>query len=73
MERQLIGDYEQLVADILPGLSAQKLQTAVELANLPDGIRGFGHVKEKAVGEVETRKNELLAAFADRGSFREIR
>jgi indolepyruvate ferredoxin oxidoreductase len=28
MERQLIGDYEQLVADILPGLSAQKLQTA---------------------------------------------
>ena len=73
MERQLIGDYEQLVADILPGLSAQKLQTALELANLPDGIRGFGHVKEKAVGEVETRKNELLAAFADRGSFREIR
>ncbi len=49
MERQLIGDYRDLVASLLKTLDAETLSHAVELAALPEKIRGFGHVKERAV------------------------
>ena len=49
MERALIRDYEALLAEILPHLSTENFRTAVELASLPERIRGFGHVKERHV------------------------
>jgi len=64
MERGLIGEYEALLEQILAGLSAAKLDSAIELARLPDDIRGYGYVKDKFLVEVNTRKDELLAAFA---------
>ena len=64
MERGLICEYEALLEQILAGLSAAKLDTAVELARLPDGIRGYAHVKDESLVEVNARKTELLAAFA---------
>jgi indolepyruvate ferredoxin oxidoreductase len=63
MERGLISDYEAMLQEILSGLSAEKLTTAVELAQLPDGIRGYAHVKEESLIEVRQRKAELMAAF----------
>ena len=63
MERGLISDYEAMLQKILSGLSAEKLTSAVELAQLPDGIRGYAHVKEESLIEVGQRKTELMAAF----------
>jgi indolepyruvate ferredoxin oxidoreductase len=63
MERGLITEYEALLAQILAGLSANKLDTAVELARLPDGIRGYAYVKDESLVEVSARKTELMAAF----------
>ncbi|TFW29659.1 indolepyruvate ferredoxin oxidoreductase family protein [Massilia arenosa] len=63
MERQLIEEYRVLIESILPKLTADNLPLAVELAALPDQIRGFGHVKEKAVEQFRARKAELLAQF----------
>ena len=40
-----------------------KLKLAVEIASLPEHIRGFGHVKERHLAEVESRTSELLAAY----------
>ncbi|MEB3701391.1 indolepyruvate ferredoxin oxidoreductase [Candidatus Bealeia paramacronuclearis] len=45
-ERSLIGGYENLVYSLLPHLSLHNYDVAVELATLPEHIRGFGHVKE---------------------------
>jgi len=64
IERGLITEYEGTLDNILAGLSADKLQTAVELAQLPDAIRGYAHVKEQSLVDVSARKDELLAAFA---------
>ena len=63
MERALIGEYETIVAEILEKLSPENHATAVELASVPEHIRGYGHVKEAHVKAAKTREAALLAAF----------
>jgi indolepyruvate ferredoxin oxidoreductase len=63
MERALIGEYRAMVEDLLEKLDAGNHAVAVELAGLPEQIRGFGHVKEKAVEAYRAKKAELLAAL----------
>jgi len=62
-ERQLIADYEVLIEHILTRITADRLSLAVEIAALPEHIRGFGAVKAKSVREVKSREAELLARF----------
>jgi indolepyruvate ferredoxin oxidoreductase len=61
MERALVKDYRDMIEALLPSLDAANHAVAVELAALPEQIRGFGHVKEKAVAEYRVRKQELLS------------
>jgi indolepyruvate ferredoxin oxidoreductase len=61
MERALIAEYREMVEGLLTKLDAASHADAVELASLPEQIRGFGHVKEKAVAEFRARKAELLS------------
>jgi indolepyruvate ferredoxin oxidoreductase len=63
MERQLIADYEALIEEIIGKLSPSNHAIAVQLASLPDDIRGFGHVKDANVAKVRTRWAALLATF----------
>ncbi|MDP6814122.1 MAG: indolepyruvate ferredoxin oxidoreductase family protein [Alphaproteobacteria bacterium] len=58
-ERGLIESYERWVEDLLPALNASSHDLAVELLSLPDGIRGFGHVKQAAIDGAEARAREL--------------
>ncbi|MGJ7915246.1 indolepyruvate ferredoxin oxidoreductase family protein [Massilia sp. LXY-6] len=60
MERALITEYRGMIEGVLRSLDASNHANAVELASLPEQIRGFGHVKEKAVAEYRARKEELL-------------
>ncbi|MCY1221435.1 indolepyruvate ferredoxin oxidoreductase, beta subunit [compost metagenome] len=46
-ERALIQDYRASVEELLPMLSPEKLSLAVEIARIPEEIRGYGHVKER--------------------------
>ena len=62
-ERQLIADYERTVAELLAGLGPDNHALAVEIAGLPERIRGFGHVKDRALDQVKGQEAELLAAF----------
>jgi indolepyruvate ferredoxin oxidoreductase len=59
-ERALIGEYETLVREVIGGLRAGNLALAIELANLPDGIRGYGHVKENNLRAVRIKWDDLL-------------
>ncbi|MDI1344133.1 MAG: indolepyruvate ferredoxin oxidoreductase family protein [Pseudolabrys sp.] len=63
-ERQLIGDYEATIRNLLPKLTERNYATAVQIAALPDDIRGFGHVKNKAMDEARKKQDRLLAEFA---------
>ena len=63
MERQLISDYRATIEALLPKLSATNMTTAIEIATLPEMIRGFGHVKMANAARAKVREAELLAAF----------
>ena len=65
MERQLIGDYEAVLDEIIDGLTPANLALAVEIAGLPAQIRGYGHVKERAIAKAKAREAALLTAFRD--------
>jgi indolepyruvate ferredoxin oxidoreductase len=52
MERQLLADYERDIDRLLPLLNAGNLADAAALATLPEKIRGFGHVKARAIDTV---------------------
>jgi indolepyruvate ferredoxin oxidoreductase len=61
LERDLIAGYEKDVATVLGLLSPVNLDTAIELLSLPDRIRGYGPVKEKAVQDAKVRYAQLAA------------
>ena len=63
MERQLIADYRQTLEQVLSGLNADKHALALELARLPEAIKGFGHVKERNLKAARTRWQALLAQW----------
>jgi indolepyruvate ferredoxin oxidoreductase len=60
-ERQLIADYEATLEKLLRELSADTHTTAVEIAALPEEIRGFGPVKAEAIAKAKAREAALLA------------
>ncbi len=64
MERQLIKDYMATVSSLLETLSAANLDLAVEIAEVPEHIRGFGHVKERYLKEAKSREATLISAYA---------
>ena len=44
-ERRLVAEYEALVRELCDGLDYENHGLAVDIASLPEGIRGYGHVK----------------------------
>jgi len=62
-ERRLIGEYIAVTEEIIQRLSHDNYATAVELAKIPDRIRGFGHVKEANLKEAKKAEAQLLASF----------
>jgi indolepyruvate ferredoxin oxidoreductase len=75
MERQLIADYESTVDALLAALSADNYDVAVDIASIPEFIRGFGHVKHEHFVEAKKREAELLEKFRNpaAGASKEIR
>ena len=61
LERDLIAGYEKDVATVLGLLSQATHDTAVEILSLPDRIRGYGPVKDKAVKDAKARYEQLAA------------
>jgi len=63
MERRLIAEYESVVAEIVDELSPKNHAIAVEIASLPQQIRGFGHIKARSVEKAKACEAELLAGL----------
>ncbi|MBN8986526.1 MAG: 2-oxoacid:acceptor oxidoreductase family protein, partial [Rhizobiales bacterium] len=59
MERELIAGYERDIETVLRLVSPANIDIAVELLSLPDRIRGYGPVKEKAVKDAKARYEQL--------------
>jgi indolepyruvate ferredoxin oxidoreductase len=63
-ERALIREYEETVERLLASLTPQNHAVAIQIASLPEDIRGYGHIKLKSVTAARKKRDELLAAFA---------
>ena len=59
MERGLIAGYEADVDRILSGLDKAHHHLAVKLAEVPQQIRGYGHVKDASVGPAKAEATRL--------------
>ena len=66
-ERALIGEYEALIEDILPALSAANHAAAVDLAAVHGTIRGYDVVKEASMAVAAEQLPEKRAAFERAG------
>jgi indolepyruvate ferredoxin oxidoreductase len=64
LDRRLLGRYEanmQAAMSMLEtGKSAQSYRAVVELACLPEKIRGYGHVRARSIEAVRERESVLL-------------
>jgi indolepyruvate ferredoxin oxidoreductase len=60
MERALIGEYVASIDEVLAKLNADNHALALEIANLPDAIKGFGHVKARNVVAVRSKWDGLM-------------
>jgi indolepyruvate ferredoxin oxidoreductase len=63
MERALIGEYEKTVDALLQGLTRDNHAVAVQIASLPETIRGYGHIKAQSVAAARKQQAELLQRY----------
>ena len=59
-ERALIGEYMDIVESLLASLNADSHAKAIEVARVPEGIKGFGHVKERHLAAARLQWQQLL-------------
>ena len=62
-ERKLIGDYEEILDEVLAKLTPDNHHIAVALAAIPEKIRGFGHVKQQHLTAAKADEAALLEQF----------
>jgi indolepyruvate ferredoxin oxidoreductase len=63
-ERALVREYEETLERLLAGLTPQNHALAVQIAAIPDEIRGFGYIKARNLAPARKKRDELLARFA---------
>ena len=66
LDRELIADYERVVDEIVVNLDRANHEAAIELAALPEQIRGYGHVRERYLAGARKRQAALLEDFRHR-------
>lgn len=62
-ERALIGEYKASIEEILATLSTDKLSAALDVARIPEQIRGFGHVKERHLKAARAQWAQAMERF----------
>ena len=62
-EKRLIREYASLIDEVLATLAPHNHALAVELASIPEQIRGYGHVKERHLEAAKKNEAALLEKF----------
>jgi len=63
MERGLMADYEITLDRLSAGLKPESLPLAVKIAEIPQAIRGYGHVKDASVVTAKAAEAKLWAQW----------
>jgi indolepyruvate ferredoxin oxidoreductase len=64
-ERALIEQYKSCITELMSGgaLTADRLALAVEIARIPEDIRGYGHVKARHLAAARPKWDALMARW----------
>jgi indolepyruvate ferredoxin oxidoreductase len=62
-ERALVVEYRTCIEDILINLAPQNLALAVEIARIPELIKGYGHVKDRNLTAARNKWHSLVQEF----------
>ena len=65
MERELVVEYKASIEGLLKSLTADNHAVAVEIARVPEMIKGYGHVKERNVKAARLQWAGLAQRFAE--------
>jgi indolepyruvate ferredoxin oxidoreductase len=63
IERRLIGEYETVMEELLARLDHDNHALAMQIASLPEEIRGYGHIKDANLAKAKKKEAELLSTF----------
>ena len=64
VERAMVPEYEQAITTVLAQLTAANLHEAVEIASLPDQVRGYEHIKLARAESYRAELAQLLSRFS---------
>ncbi len=64
VERELIDEYRLVIAGLLPELDSAHLALAVQIAQLPDVVRGYEDIKLRNVASYRDQLTELRSRYA---------
>ncbi|MFS2117353.1 DUF6537 domain-containing protein, partial [Herbaspirillum frisingense] len=67
-ERALIGAYRDTLMRLLSQLTPANLEQVIAVARVPEGIRGYGHVKERHLQDAKLKEAALLAQLGQGSS-----
>jgi indolepyruvate ferredoxin oxidoreductase len=70
-ERALVEEYRQTVLELVAGLQPGNHALAVEIAGLPDKIRGYGHVKARNLAAVRPEWQRLMEQWRGQATVRQ--
>ena len=64
-ERALIVEYRASIEEVLAGLNAANHAVGLDIARIPEQIKGYGHVKERNLAAARQKWAQLQASFRD--------
>jgi indolepyruvate ferredoxin oxidoreductase len=62
-ERALITQYRSAIEEVMRGFSLERQALALEIARIPDKIKGYGHVKERHLKVARLQWDGLMLAW----------
>jgi indolepyruvate ferredoxin oxidoreductase len=62
-ERELVKEYFWMIDEFCMTLNAENHEAAVQLARIPETVRGFGHVKERNMKAAKETRQALLSKY----------
>ena len=63
LERQLISDYETDVEMVLTGINDGNHQYGLRLLQLPEIVKGYGHIKAGNIQRYQASRVQLISKF----------
>ncbi|HSC64375.1 MAG TPA: DUF6537 domain-containing protein, partial [Caldimonas sp.] len=63
VERELVAEYRESIEEVLRALGPANLALAIEIARIPEMIRGYGHVKARHLATARPKWDALMAEW----------